>query len=470
MAYTEADIPAIRKFQEEGVAYLTARTSAILAFDMGLGKTRTFLEALRTVPPTAARNMVLITCMRSSIDVWRVDELPKWFYNVNYKVIVVRGSPTARVKLWETALQTSKEMGADGYVFVICTYAVVRIEEERFKKVLWHTIGFDEAHALKNRKTDTTKAAKRIPGARKWLLSGTPMSEHAPSIWSLLNVIAPKRFPSYWQFVNHFCEFADTPYGREYIGTKDPAALARAISPFVFVRTKMQVADQLPPKTRISVKYQLTGEQRKQYNDMLTELKASVAGKTILAGNDLTKFGLLRQLAVSPKLINPDAPYGAGVEMLSELIEDSDIDERNVVIFTFYRRLIPILRERLSKMVKAVPIYELHGGFKGNVSDVLQEFKKTKGILLCSIRFAESFSIDWCSTGYVLGADWSYRYMMQAEDRIHRLSSPLPVTLKYLFAERTVDERFNQALSAKMSAWYDVLINLNELQPYLQPV
>ena len=75
--------------------------------------------------------------------------------------------------------------------------------------------------------------------------------------------------------------------------------------------------------------------------------------------------------------------------------------------------------------------------------------KRESRPLLISIRFAEGFSIPSCSYGYFLGFDYSTVVNIQAEDRIHRVNSPGPVTIYYMKAQDTIDSDIIDILNDK---------------------
>ena len=62
----------------------------------------------------------------------------------------------------------------------------------------------DEAHRLKNRKALQTQFVRRIKTNHAYMVTGTPMMNRTEELWSLLNILYPKTFTSFWRFVDMY--------------------------------------------------------------------------------------------------------------------------------------------------------------------------------------------------------------------------------------------------------------------------
>jgi len=63
------------------------------------------------------------------------------------------------------------------------------------------TAQLDEAHNIKERSTNTAKAAFELQGKFKWCLSGTPLQNRVGELYSLVRFLGGDPFSYY------FCEF-----------------------------------------------------------------------------------------------------------------------------------------------------------------------------------------------------------------------------------------------------------------------
>ncbi len=107
----------------------------------------------------------------------------------------------------------------------------------------WQTVIVDEAHRLKS----TTAQIRDSLGALRieWLLlmTGTPVNNNVRELFSLLNLLNARAFPTEENFVARFGDGSD-PVKME--------ALKRAMKPYMLRRTKAMV-EKLPDKEEIIV-------------------------------------------------------------------------------------------------------------------------------------------------------------------------------------------------------------------------
>src|SRR5690606_12702745 len=130
----------LRDYQTRGVDWLAFLRStglgAVLADDMGLGKTLQTICALPTKPARA-----LVVCPKSVVYNWK-DEIAR--FRPDLSVAVYHGAKRALDRAAEVTLTT---------------YAVLRIDAEILAKEEWDTVVLDEAQAIKNESSQTTRAA-----------------------------------------------------------------------------------------------------------------------------------------------------------------------------------------------------------------------------------------------------------------------------------------------------------------------
>lgn len=69
--------------------------------------------------------------------------------------------------------------------------AVLRTDNEKFKKQKWYSLVIDEAQNVKNAETAQTKAVKKIPADIKIAMSGTPVENRLMEYWSIFDFVNP---------------------------------------------------------------------------------------------------------------------------------------------------------------------------------------------------------------------------------------------------------------------------------------
>ena len=451
------------EYQEADALRISERLKgrALLGHKTGLGKTFISLLTLFKRGP----NRVLIVGTKSALSVW-IDEVPK--YTETEVVYLSRKDPCIRDK-WQEALNIQGRG-----IWLINHDMFRRLMEETVeggKQHIWFdAIVVDEAHKAKNRKSLLYKYLKKIKSRELLLLTATPASRGAQDMWSYLNLLDPDMFGSYWKYVNTFCWVVDGSYGKVVEGTKNKEALRALLKDYYVAHTYAEVKHELPPLRRQTVMVEMEEDQEKLYRKMcdtfLLETPEAVNGKPLLiAPGILAASQRLRQLALCPRVLDKSFPYGAGVDYIVEEICERPYDERHTVIFSISKEVLYRVREALERE-GVQNIFMLQGGMEPDeVSTTVREFKKTKGIMLCTISFAQSFALDTVNIAYVLGADYDPSNNLQAEGRLRRGNSvmgPEGVLVKYIVISGTKEEDTRDIINVKVSTVKDFITGYAE--------
>lgn len=75
---------------------------------------------------------------------------------------------------------------------VITTYAIVNNESEKngtIFRVRWRRIVLDEAHQIRNHKSQTSIAVCKLPAKSRWALTGTPVHNKELDMYALLKYL-----------------------------------------------------------------------------------------------------------------------------------------------------------------------------------------------------------------------------------------------------------------------------------------
>ena len=82
---------------------------------------------------------------------------------------------------------------------VVTTYTLAR-KAEWIAKMTWNLIVLDEAQAIKNASSTQTKSVKKLNGAGRIVLTGTPVENQLGDLWSLFDFCCPGLLGSAKQF------------------------------------------------------------------------------------------------------------------------------------------------------------------------------------------------------------------------------------------------------------------------------
>lgn len=414
-------------FQQQDVEKLTPVRSAILANDMGTGKTVTTvvldLEKRRiwdkAIPPKT-----LVVCPLGVIQTWE-KHFNKWAPNLKVYAADNR-SPVD--------FMMAVELGF--YDVYIVNYAGMR-NMENLNKHPWFHVILDEAHALQDRNSQQSKAAKKILAYYKTALSGTPSWHRPDDFFGILNWCYPKRWYDYDQYVKTYTR------GKNKIQNQE--LLQHEISGFFVARRKADVLKDLPPKVYAEIEVGLGEKQRRAYDSMARQMRAMVGEKEnqpISVPNALVQIGRLQQFSaaygtmIENQLVLSDP--SAKLDKTMELIHKA---HGQVVVFSQYEQVIRLLEQRL----KAQHI--THGIYTGKVpklrrDEVERDFQSGKLQVFAGTMKTggQGLTLTAASRMIRIDREWVEALNEQAVDRIHRIGQTAPkVQIGDLVAVNTVD-------------------------------
>ncbi|XP_033211353.1 TATA-binding protein-associated factor 172 isoform X2 [Belonocnema kinseyi] len=301
----------LRSYQQQGLNWLDFlnryRLHGVLCDDMGLGKTLQTLCILaldhhrnRQAPPS------LVVCPPTLTGHW-VYEAEKFFKVRDLSVIQYAGTPPEREKLRPRVAQ---------YKLVVASYDIVRKDIEFFEGIQWNYCVLDEGHIIKNGKTKSAKAAKRLHAHHRLILSGTPVQNDVLELWSLFDFLMPGFLGSEKQFAAKYsrpilaCREPKAGNKEQEAGALAMEALHRQVLPFLLRRNKEDVLQDLPPKITQDYYCELSPLQRTLYEDFRSRHSATLAvnssGSAVNnphGGHVFEALRYLRNVCNHPKLV-----------------------------------------------------------------------------------------------------------------------------------------------------------------------
>jgi len=437
-------------FQEEAVAFAKQNRNVILAHEPGLGKTAIAICATERFP-------ILVVCPNTL----------KLFWQQQFRIWQ---SEDFSVELFDGSVGASPNETLISRIYII-HYEALRKWWPVLAKVSWGTIVVDEAHRIKNRKAQQTKAIKKLNAPMKLLLTGTPIINRPDELWSLLNFLFPKdkRYTSYWRWFNEHVLAVPRPWGGfDILGVRDPKGFRKSLQGIIIRRTKADVLPDLPEKTYTTVPIDLGPEQRKAYDQMRLELMAEISDDvTIIAREALSKLIRLRQLAIGLGFFDPENMTSAKIDTIVEMIQDWN--GKKVVVCSEFRwpvrRLVDALRgvgvtaESLTGETPQEDRAALVEKFQTQPSpQVLAMTSATGGI---------GITLTAADTMIFIDKPWAPAYLQQAEDRIHRIGQKSSVQIITLLARKTIEERTEKLLLQKEAFFNQVFTGKQFKQEFL---
>ena len=420
----------------------------------GSGKTRPIIDALvelkRIYPEGEDKykfpyGPILIVCSGPAIATW-TRQLPLWTddQDLSEWIIVVRGPKYKRMKQWDVA-----QLGSGIF---ITNYSIFLRDIHVIKQMPWAAVVVDEYHkGLLRRSSKTFKYSRPFFKRVEVVIwcSGSALRKNPSSMWTLFNTLDPnlKLFRSYWRFVEAFCIVDDGPFGKIIAGPRNVASFQKIMDRYLAFVPEEVVADNLPEGKRMPLHAEMTKSQAKAYKELNEEMITEIGDDLIVAPNVLAKLLKLRQLLCCPKTISPELDMGGGFEAIWDKIED----DPHCVIFVPFRHAADLVQAELLRR-NMEHVYLIYGGVtpEQQARDI-DNFKRTAGILVCTIAYAESFDLETCKTSHFLGYDFVLDVNQQAEGRTQRtISAHEFVTWNYVKYLGTIDEYFLSELGADL--------------------
>lgn len=415
----------LRPYQDEGFRWMARLAEweggACLADDMGLGKT---IQALAILLHRQSKGPALVVCPVSVVGNWLAE--------------AQRFAPTLRcITLNNTNRQHTLGKLEAGDVLVT-TYGLLQSEVELFSEKDFATVVLDEAHVIKNYNTKTSKASMQLKAGFRLALTGTPLQNHLGETWNLFNFINPGLLGN----LNHFTDTFIKPENENA-----RKLLKKLIKPFILRRTKSTVLDELPPKTEIVKKVQLSETEMAFYEALrrqaLQQIESTDNDPFSKQFQVLAEITKLRQASCNPRLVDGNIEIESSkLATFLDIVDELTENNHRALVFSQFVSHLAIVRQALDK--KGIPYQYLDGSTPMARREVaVKEFQAGNGQLFLISLKAGGLGLNLTAADYVIHLDpwWNPAVEDQASDRAHRIGQSRPVTIYRLVAENTIEEK-----------------------------
>jgi len=509
---------ALRPYQREGIQWMDwlgrHQLHGLLADDMGLGKTLQTIATLRLAYEREARERgatnpgpragigeargghgavrgsaagdeggpgdSLVIAPRSVLSHWERE--------------IRRCFPEIRTCRYHGAGRDAARLSSPEPTVFITTYSTAANDIAALVRVPFFYVILDEATYIKNPSARRTRAIKRINGAHRLALSGTPVENRPAELWSLFDFLMPGHLGRYGAFTRSF---------ESGILSGDGAAsgrLGQRVRPFILRRLKTDVAKDLPPKVPIRESCELTSEQRALYGGLQEAIKQARVtleggGSVNVAMSILPVLLRLKQICDHPALVTGEELKGAGgaavpgdhgfaptwssarrsaghshrgrsrraaastegiagrSEKFDWIIDKADEIARSgeqVVIFSHFLGMLDLMEAALGD--RGVRTVRIDGSTRDRQGEIDRFTNDGVPVALCSLK-ATSMGINLQTANHVIHADrwWNPAAEDQATDRVHRIGQERTVYVYYIVTEGTLEERIDALLDRKRS-------------------
>lgn len=364
---------------------------------------------------------------------------------------------------------------------------IVNYEAARLKTVLagliqWAQRGraylvIDESIQIKSHNSAQTKAVHQLARACPYvrILTGRPQTQGPHDLWGQLRAIGLFTDRNFYAFRGLFCQMGGWQ-DKQVVAAKNAPQLAALMAPHVFQAKKKDWLPGLPRKDATIRDYEMSGEQKAQYQSMEKEFLLELEDETITVDVAIAKYEKLAQIQtgfiyddehVVHELV--ELSENPRINLLRQILEE-EVSGKTVVVYR-HRAMLPVLTDAFSQYNPAW----IKGGMKPDeVEEQKLRFNTEPGcrILLAQAeasKFGHTLCLqpddDKCRTMIFFENSYSLDTRSQIEDRIHRRGQTGEYVLYIDFSGSDLDRRIVRALQRKEELYKSVFKNLREMAP-----
>ena len=440
-------------FQEKALRFLLANDAALLAMDVGLGKTVIALAGIAAARAWPALVVVQTTGAGNMLRQWQEQigvflDLP-----VGQRTLDAgEETPKARGKRLAHIIHGRKPYALPRAPIYLAHYDLLRDWKDALLALDLRVVVWDETQNLRHTKTERYSSASLLSDAapRRWGLTATPIHNYGDEIWSVMNVIERHCLADKESFTREWC---DGYHGRI---VKDPTLLgdylrreglmwrARADDP--------DVALQLPPVRRV---VQEVEHDEGVFARVLASALAH-ADEYELTKDFVKKGQLVRLIDTETRQAcgAAKAPYAAA--FIDGLLEAGD----RVVAYAHHHVVHQTLLSRLHKWQPARIT-----GLETDAEKAESKRRFVEGetpLLILALRGGAGLDGLQKQGNCVVFAelDWSPAIHTQAEGRLRRMGidqSIDKILSYYLVADTGIDETIRDALGLKVGQFIGIM-------------
>ncbi|MCA0970104.1 DEAD/DEAH box helicase [Halobacillus litoralis] len=420
---------------------------AILADEVGLGKTLEAGLILKELMIRGAAKKVLILTPASLVN--------QWIQELNEKFYIQAASPRKKQAAWQdwditvTSIDMAKRQG----------------HREEILSIPYDLIIIDEAHKLKNHQTKNYQFVQSLQKTYCLLLTATPIQNKLSDLFNLVSILKPGYLGNLTDFKKKYRNNKDDSKGVEHIHS--------LVSQLMIRNRRRDTGLNESKRKVVNERLSFTEEEQSWYNQ-LTSLKGEqnsftwltlakefcssreacfMSLKEMVKKMDKEKaehfIGLIEQLE--------QLPHHVKAKRMVELIEQ---EGGKFIVFTEYRATQFYLQWFLQQHgISSVPF---SGKFNKSKRDWMKQLFRDKAqVLIATEAGGEGINLQFCHQMINYDLPWNPMRLEQRIGRIHRFGQDQDVKIYNFGIQNTIEDHIMNLLYEKIEMFRNAVGDLD---------
>uniref|UniRef100_A0A8D0A9S4 DNA helicase n=1 Tax=Sander lucioperca TaxID=283035 RepID=A0A8D0A9S4_SANLU len=480
--YINATGGTLHPYQLEGLNWLrfswAQGTDTILADEMGLGKTvQTIVFLYSLYKEGHSKGPFLVSAPLSTIINWE-REFEMWapdFYVLTYtgdkdsRAVIRENEFTfedSAVKTGRKVFRMKKDTPIKFHV-LLTSYELITIDQAILGSITWACLVVDEAHRLKNNQSKFFRILNGYKIYYKLLLTGTPLQNNLEELFHLLNFLTPERFNNLEGFLEEFADISKEDQIKK---------LHDLLGPHMLRRLKADVFKNMPAKTELIVRVELSPMQKKYYKFILTRNFEALNSKG--GGNQVSLLNIMMDLkkccnhpylfpvAAVEAPVLPNGSYDGNLlvkssgklTLLQKMLKKLKDEGHRVLIFSQMTKMLDLLEDFLE--FEGYKYERIDGGITGGLrQEAIDRFNAPGAQQFCFLLSTRAgglgINLASADTVIIYDSDWNPHNDIQVRifqrlSHAHRIGQNRKVMIYRFVTRGSVEERITQVAKRKM--------------------
>lgn len=429
--------------QQKGVLQIIQyyKGKCLLADDMGLGKTH---QGIALALYYMHEGNILIVCPS--------------YLRYHWEDSLIRHGKVDKEDI--QVIKTTDELPICN--IIIISYDMLPRENCLIRKKEFNMLICDESHYVKNRKAKRTEAVVKISrkANRIIFMTGTPALNRPVELFAQMNMIRPAFAKYYTHFAKRYCNAQMTDYGMDDRGHSCDEELHWLLQKVYMVRRiKRDVLSTLPKKTRHTIMLEINESLLGEINEGFAKWK-DINRELIYIkdeANKMKKFQERKVLISTLFRLTGEAKIDAVKRWVQQLIETNE----TFLFFSYHKSCL----DEIESIIGHLSYMRIDGSTPAEKRQQnIHKFQsgQCKIALLSIMAAGTGLTLTKASTVVFGELYWVPGIMVQAEDRVHRISQTQPVDIYHLLGKNTLDDRIYNNLIEKLKTLDALVDNRND--------